>query len=126
MHIGLLEDDAAIQEMLCLILQGEGNVITVYPGAEACIQALADEVGKAESPLVNLLIVDWRLPEPLSGIEVIRQIRDHLRLRSLPIILTTAATFNDIETLEELHASLLEKPFSIDELVALITQKRYP
>src|SRR5712691_889738 len=120
MRIGLLEDEIAIQEMLRLILQGEGNVITIYPSAEACIQALANAEEKAEPPPVNLLIVDWRLPGLLSGIEVIRQIRDYPGLRSLPIILTTAATFNDTETLQQLHVSLLEKPFDIDELVDLI------
>ncbi len=40
MHVGLLEDDISIQEMLLLVLQDEGYTVTNYPDAEGCIEAL--------------------------------------------------------------------------------------
>jgi len=120
MQIGLIEDDVAIREMLRLVLQDEGFAMTAYRTAAECLQALASEAQGQGSLPIDLLIVDWRLPGSVSGIEVIRYIRDKLQLTSLPIILTTAATFNDTEELERLHVKLLEKPFDIDDIVEVV------
>ncbi|HET9918436.1 MAG TPA: response regulator [Ktedonobacteraceae bacterium] len=118
MLIGLLEDDVAIQEMLLLVLKDEGYEVSVYPTAEACLGALIT-TEQLPSP-IDLLIIDWRLQGSASGTEVIRQIREQSRLSALPIILTTAATFSDTETLQNLHVSFLEKPFEVDQMVHLI------
>jgi DNA-binding response OmpR family regulator len=120
MQIGLIEDDVAIREMLHLVLQDEGFAMTAYRTAEECLQALAPAAQAQNLLPIDLLIVDWRLPGSVSGIEVIRNIREKLRLTSLPIILTTAATFNDMEELERLHVKLLEKPFDIDAIVEVV------
>ncbi|GAC1358581.1 MAG: hypothetical protein NVS4B11_36040 [Ktedonobacteraceae bacterium] len=119
MHVGLLEDDVAIQEMLLLVLKDEGYIVTNYPDARACLQALTPLTDRALSP-IDLLIVDWRLGGEISGTEVIKQIRFNAVLDVLPIILTTAATFNDIEELQRLQVALLEKPFSVDDMALLI------
>jgi len=116
MQIGLIEDDVAIREMLQLVLQDAGFTVTTYATAEECLQALRATREQALLP-IDALIVDWRLPGSMSGIELIRHIRDNLHLDSLPIILTTAAAFNDTEELKRLHISLIEKPFDIDEVI---------
>ncbi len=101
MHVGLLEDDLSIQEMLLLVLQDEGYTVTNYPDAEGCIEALK-RAGEDGVPVpVDLMIVDWRLNGFMTGTEVIQQIRNNPHLTTLPIILTTAATFNDTTALAE-------------------------
>ncbi len=120
MRIGLLEDDVAIQEMLLLVLQDEGYTATNYSSAEVCLEALTTASQESVQPPVDLLIIDWRLNGALSGIEVIRQIRMNNSPESLPIILTTAAAFHNVEELKYLQAAFLEKPFSIDEITVLI------
>ena len=119
MHVGLLEDDVAIQEMLLLVLEDEGHTVTNYPDAKECLRALTAVTTRAQFP-IDLLIIDWRLGGDISGTEVIQQIRSNPILNSLPIILTTAATFNDIEALKHFQVSLLEKPFSVDDMTLLI------
>ena len=119
MHVGLLEDDVAIQEMLLLVLEDEGYTVTNYPDARECLRALTPITARAQSP-IELLIIDWRLGGDTSGTEVIQQIRRNPVLNTLPIILTTAATFNDLEALRHLQVSLLEKPFSVDDMALLI------
>ena len=119
MHVGLLEDDVAIQEMLLLVLEDEGYTVTNYPNAKECLQSLTPLATRAQSP-IDLLIIDWRLGGDISGTEVIQQLRHNSVLHTLPIILTTAATFNDIEALKHLQVSLLEKPFSVDDMTLLI------
>jgi CheY-like chemotaxis protein len=121
MHIGVLEDDVAIQEMLLLVLQDEGYEVTGYSNGEECLQSLTSSASGASKP-INLLITDLRLAGNESGLEVIRQIRLHPFLNSLPIILTTAATFSNENVLRDLHVSLLEKPFSLDDMAELIKQ----
>jgi two-component system, chemotaxis family, chemotaxis protein CheY len=120
MHIGLLEDDIAIQEMLKLVLQDENYTVTIYPTAEECLDALqVAEQEQVQLPF-DLLIVDWRLPGLVSGIQAIQKIRDTTRCHSLPIILTTAASFSDAPELDGLQVTFLEKPFAIDEMVDMI------
>ena len=125
-RVGLLEDDIAIQEMMLLVLQDEGYTVVNYPDAETCLLSLGI-TGTVVNPLpIDLLIADWRLSGPITGVEVIRQLRaqSHLapfaHLATLPVILTTAATYNDTEELQQLQVSLLEKPFSVDDIIHLI------
>src|SRR5579859_6881799 len=119
-RVGLLEDDIAIQEMILLVLQDEGYTVVNYPDAEACLLSLG-VTGTVVDPLpIDLLIADWRLSGSVTGVEVIRQMRAQPHLATLPVILTTAATFNDTEELQQLHVSLLEKPFSVDDIIHLI------
>lgn len=119
-RVGLLEDDIAIQEMILLVLQDEGYTVVNYPDAETCLLSLG-VTGTVVDPLpIDLLIADWRLSGSVTGVEVIRQMRAQPHLATLPVILTTAATFNDTEELQQLHVSLLEKPFSVDDIIHLI------
>ena len=121
MPIGLLEDDAAIQEMLRLVLQDEGYAVTVYSTADAALEVLIAPERTAHMPLpIDLLIVDWRLQGSISGTEVIHRVRAVPELQTLPIILTTAASFNDIPSLQDLHISFLEKPFEVDQMVDMV------
>lgn len=120
MHIGLLEDDLAIQEMLRLMLQDEGYTVTTYLTAQECLQAFVTT--QPPTPPIDLLIIDWRLQGQVSGIEVIRQIRRTKQFKSLPIILTTAAMFSDMDALQNLQVALLEKPFAIEEMESVINQ----
>lgn len=120
MKVGLLEDDVAIQEMLRLVLQDENYSVTIYPTAEECLKALLDHQHNQVSPPIDLLIVDLRLSRAMSGTEVIQQLRESSKLSSLPIILTTASTFTDIEELQRLNVALVEKPFDVDEMVKVI------
>ena len=122
MNIGLLEDDAAIQEMLRLVLQDEDHTVTIYSTADECLQALMGQQPEQVISPIDLLIVDWRLSGSISGVEVIRQLRNSPTYSSLPIILTTAAAFNNTDELGNLHVTLLEKPFAIDDVLDLINQ----
>ena len=118
MQVGLLEDDIAIQELLCLLLQDEGFAITVFVDAEECLRILG--VTGVPEVLLHLLIVDFRLHRSISGLEVIRQVRATPYLHGLPIILTTAATYVDTDELQRLHVTLVEKPFDVDQIVEII------
>jgi DNA-binding response OmpR family regulator len=127
MQIGLLEDDVAIQEMLRLVLQDEGYNVIIFPTAEDCLRTLGVLDGKQEATIpVNLLIVDLRLSNSILGTEVIRQVRAVPALEALPIILTTAATYFDIQELQQLHVTVVEKPFDVDKILEIIEDLMQP
>jgi len=65
-------------------------------------------------------------PEVQRLFEVIRKLRSNASFDALPIIWTTAAAFNDTDELQNLHVSLLEKPFAVDDVVALIKNLAHP
>ncbi len=122
MLIGLLEDDLAIQELLRLVLLGDGHQVVVYLTAEECLNDLrVDDPSLGELPL-SLLIVDLRLAASVSGVAVIERIRANPRLEPLQIILTTASTSIDLQELQRLRVTLLSKPFDIDEVIRLVNE----
>ena len=126
MKVGLLEDDVGIQEMLRLVLLDENYSVTTYPTAEECLKALLDNQHEQVSVPIDLLIVDLRLSRAMSGTQVIQQLRESSKLSLLPIILTTASTFTNIEELQRLNVTLVEKPFDVDEIVKVIKDLTQP
>jgi CheY-like chemotaxis protein len=122
--IGLLEDDLAIQEMLCFLFKSEGYEVTVYASAEDCQAALriADPLPGAPPP--DVLLIDFHLARSISGLEIIRQLRATPRLMRLPVILMTASSYLDPQELQPLDVTLLLKPFDVDHIIRLVENLR--
>jgi len=110
----LVEDEAAIREMVSLALERAG--FTVWQ---------AEDGTEAERLLVDvmpdLMLLDWMLPG-LSGIELARRLRRDEVTREVPIIMLTARSEEDdtIRGLESGVDDYMTKPFSPRELIARI------
>jgi CheY-like chemotaxis protein len=146
-HVGLLEDNTRIAKLSATMLRYAGHRVTVYNHPQACLQALLPEF-KVESlssvalpshtsvptasavpaPLsarstrvaclpFDVLIMDLHLPD-ITGIDVLRILRNHTRTLSLPLIFCTAATPYEISTALSIapQAHFIEKPFTFQEL----------
>ena len=122
MRIGLLEDDLAIQEMLRLLLEGEGYRISIYADTAACLADLRIDDRQADIANPDLLMIDLHLERSISGLTIIEQIRANTRLENLPIILMTASATIDQQKLQNLNVILLSKPFDIDEVLHLLSE----
>ncbi len=124
MLIGLLEDDLAIQEMLRLLLLGEGYEVAIYAGADECLQELRVKDSQPQPGTIypDLLMIDLHLEKSISGLAIIEQIRANPRFENLPIILMTASAVIDKQNLLRLHTTLLPKPFDIDEIIQLLSE----
>jgi two-component system response regulator CpxR len=110
-QILLIDDDAALCELLTEYLQADGYTIeAVYDGAAAVKRALSGEHA--------LAILNYALPA-MSGFEVLRHIRVH---SSLPIVMLSARNdaTNRIMGLQIGADDYLAKPFNPLELVARI------
>ncbi|HEY0269733.1 MAG TPA: phosphate regulon transcriptional regulator PhoB [Sphingomonas sp.] len=110
----LVEDDAALAELVSWHLEREGFEVERTPdGEEALLLA-------AESP-PDLVLLDWMV-ESLSGIEVCRRLRRRTETANLPIIMLTARGEEEdrVRGLETGADDYVTKPFSPRELIARV------
>ncbi len=110
----LVEDDAALSELLRYTLDREGyTVVHCTDGEEA--------IFRAREQTFDLAILDWMVPG-LSGIEICRQLRRLPATAAMPIVMLTARTDEQdrIRGLETGADDYITKPFSPRELVARI------
>lgn len=113
-HILIVEDEAAIREMLHIALDKAG-----FSVAEAA------DVPQARLLIFNhlpdLILLDWMLPD-MSGLEFARQLKKDSRTKELPIIIVTAKTeeSDKVRGLEVGADDYVTKPFSLRELIARI------
>jgi CheY-like chemotaxis protein len=114
-RILVVEDDEAITRLLEVALQEHGfEFICTDHGQEALA------ICRDQPP--DLVVLDIRLPD-ISGYEVGRALRAGRRTRYIPVVVLTA--FNErndrMIALDEIKARyFLNKPFDVDELIAII------
>jgi two-component system response regulator MtrA len=107
----VVDDDAALAEMLTLVLQNEGFHSRIVPRGDEALSAFRDY-----KP--DLVLLDLMLPGT-DGIEVCRQIRGE---SGVPIVMLTAKsdTVDVVLGLESGADDYVVKPFKPKELVARV------
>jgi two-component system, OmpR family, phosphate regulon response regulator PhoB len=110
----MVEDDAAIREMLQTFLDSKGYRVNQAESGEAALEQLAESTP-------DLLLLDWMLPD-LDGIEIIRRVRQREHLSDLPIIMLTAKAeeIDKVKGLDIGADDYMTKPVSLKELDARI------
>ncbi|HZT49517.1 MAG TPA: phosphate regulon transcriptional regulator PhoB [Hyphomicrobiaceae bacterium] len=113
-RILVVEDDAAIAELVRYNLEAEGLHAAIAPtGEEAELMVAEDRF--------DLIVLDWMLPG-VSGIELCRRLRRRDDLRDVPILMLTARgeEGDRIRGLTTGADDYVVKPFSVLELVARV------
>lgn len=112
--IYVLEDDAAIRELVCYSLEKTGNPVKGFERPSDFYRAAADEVP-------TLLLLDVMLPEE-DGLTVLRRIRADARLALVPVIMLTArdSEFDKVTALDLGADDYVTKPFGVMELVSRV------
>ncbi len=110
----VVEDEAAIQELIAINLELAGYRVQRAASAAQALRLMAQA-------LPDLVLLDWMLPG-MSGLALARQLRRDERSRHLPIIMLTArdAEQDLIDGLEAGADDYVSKPFSPRELLARI------
>lgn len=110
----IVEDEAAIRDMLSFALSGAGFHVAFANDTDQALHRLT-----AQRP--DLIVLDWMLPgQP--GVEFARRLRASDETRDIPIIMLTARgeEAEKIRGLESGADDYMTKPFSPKELVARI------
>jgi two-component system phosphate regulon response regulator PhoB len=110
----VVEDEAAIAELIALNLRHAGFEVVVAHDGEAA-QAEVDRV------LPDLILLDWMLPGA-SGLALAKRWRGQQRTRDLPVIMLTARAeeTDKVAGLDAGADDYLTKPFSTQELMARV------
>jgi len=113
-RILVVEDEAAIREMLGYALMKEGYVFEEAADSEGA-RLIIDR----RKP--DLILMDWMLPG-LSGVDYARRLRSNPDTKDIPIIMLTAKTeeTDKVKALDLGSDDYITKPFSTKELLARI------
>lgn len=110
----VVEDEAALAELLRYNLEAEGFGVSVAETGEQAEVALAEE-------RPDLVVLDWMLPG-VSGIELCRRMRSRADTRNVPILMLTARgeEADRVRGLATGADDYVVKPFSLPELMARV------
>jgi two-component system phosphate regulon response regulator PhoB len=110
----VVEDEAAVREMICFVLKQSG-----YDTLEAGDAAEARKHLSSSTP--SLILMDWMLPGT-SGVELTRELKQDPLTRDIPVIMLTARGEEDdkVRGLECGAEDYVTKPFSPRELAARV------
>lgn len=110
----IVDDEAAIRQMVCLALS---------QGGYGCIEAADanDAQTKIISETPDLILLDWMLPG-LSGLDYARRLRREKLTQNIPIIMLTARTEEEdkVRGFDSGSDDYMTKPFSTRELLARV------
>ena len=110
----IIEDEAAIREMLRFALEPAGFQVLEAETAAQAFRVIADQ-------LPDLILLDWMLPLK-SGLEIAKRLRQETLTKTIPIIMLTARA-EEASKVQGLNAGAddyIVKPFSPRELIARI------
>jgi DNA-binding response OmpR family regulator len=111
-RILVIEDDAAIAQILELNLADEGFVVELATSGESGLEMLSGEP-------YDLLLLDLMLPG-IDGLEVCRRIRNQTLYTPIIIVSSKASEINRVVGLEMGADDYISKPFSLAELIARV------
>ncbi|MBP8851924.1 MAG: phosphate regulon transcriptional regulator PhoB [Moraxellaceae bacterium] len=113
-HILVVDDEAAIREMIVMALELAGFECLAAEDAVSALNLIIDE-------RPALILLDWMLPG-MSGIELARRLKRDESTSEIPVIMLTARGEEDnkIQGLDAGADDYITKPFSTRELVSRI------
>jgi DNA-binding response OmpR family regulator len=122
MYIGLLEDELHLAQHVCELLESAGHTVIVFHNGEDMVRAIGRDT-------IDLFVLDWRVPR-LSGIEVLKHIRQVRSLKEPVLFLTSRSDEQDItEALNAGADDYCTKPVRPGEFIARINallRRTYP
>jgi DNA-binding response OmpR family regulator len=118
-RIAVVEDDFELSRLMRDVLRDSGHEVLSY------VQPSTDIVTNITDSRPDLVIVDLRLNDSVSGWDIIAALRRNELTRSIPLILCTGAADQVGEQqwwLDGEGVPVLPKPFDIDELENIVTR----
>lgn len=113
-HILLIEDEQDIRDLISFQLKSENHTVTAVESADKAITIL--ERGEK----IDLFIIDWMLPGSMTGLDLIKKLRQQKAYNEIPIVMITALTQPDniVAGLDAGADDYITKPFDLNVLQA--------
>jgi len=111
-RILVVEDEVAIRDMLCFVLEQHGYECSEADNYQAALNQLKE-------PYPDLILLDWMFPGG-SGIKLLQYLKQDDILRQIPVVMLTARGEEEdkVRGLENGADDYVTKPFSPKELMA--------
>lgn len=114
MNIMTVDDSRAVRQMVALSLKNTGHRIFEAENGDKAIELLKSEK-------IDLIFCDFNMPG-MDGGQLVRRIKSHEELRSIPVIMLTTETARGrlSEAKEAGAAGWINKPFKPETLVGAV------
>jgi two-component system CheB/CheR fusion protein len=110
-----VEDDQAVRDATRMLLKVNGYRVTAVSSLAEALQTASNGAG------LDLLVTDYHLSQGETGLEVITELRERLRV-PLKAVLTTGDTSSAIKNLPlDPCLRIASKPTKADELLTLLS-----
>jgi two-component system phosphate regulon response regulator PhoB len=116
-RILIIDDDLAFSSVIKMLLQQRGHqVFTAVDGRQG--------LEMAAEYLPQIIVLDINLPT-FSGFDVIKQLKENEQLQAIPVVMVSALSqdSNRVRGLALGSRGYLPKPFTIEQLLAVIRDK---
>jgi DNA-binding response OmpR family regulator len=112
----LVEDEKDIRDLISFQLTADGHKVLSLENTQRALEILEDQT------MVDLFMIDWMLPGPISGLELIKVLRSQKRFSQVPIVMITALTQpeNIVTALDAGADDYITKPFDLAVLQARV------
>jgi len=113
-HVLVVEDEAAIREMIAFALERAGMQVQLAADSREALASISEQ-------RPDIILMDWMMPG-VSGLDLTRRLRREPLTEEIPIIMLTARVSEDdkVNGLEAGTDDYVIKPFSPRELLARI------
>ena len=113
----LLDDDQAVRE-------SGRRALEAYGYQCMSVDTVEDATARLRAERVEAFILDVRLPGGRSGLDLLREIRDDVRLNAVPVIIMTGSLLSAEEhaLITRLRAYLFQKPEGMRTIVTFLDQ----
>jgi DNA-binding response OmpR family regulator len=124
-HIGIVEDNPSIRELLVTTLEMAGHRVETHITGVDFLQQVLPTDGEAAEPFpYDVLILDLGLPGGMSGEDVLARLAQQFTGEPLPVVVLSGA---DPETLDRVHTHfptvpILTKPMYRSTLLQTIAE----
>jgi chemotaxis family two-component system response regulator Rcp1 len=120
----VVEDDPAYLYLIVKAFSDrDANIVWELAIANDGDQALRTlfEEEKADTPLPDMILLDWNLPK-ISGMEVLQRLKRHEKLRRIPVLVfSSSASDEDIHAAYNYHANgYITKPGNVEALAEVV------
>ncbi len=107
----VVEDDPDVLELLATVLQFEGYEMIMASDGVAALELVADGVTRP-----GLILTDYNLPNGMTGLQVVAEIRDMLKTAIPAIVLTGDISTSTFREVALQGCAQLNKPIRLDDL----------
>lgn len=116
----VIDDDADVLDSMRLLLSSWGHRVVAVASLEHALHAVQNSAHAAGAPPFDLILSDFRLAENVSGIDVVRAVRQACGDDIPAVVITGDTSVDSISSITGAQLGILHKPLAPEMLQAVL------